>query len=42
MGNTWGHTGTWVPLFAEGVGSEKFEGVIDNTDIKGLILEVTE
>ncbi|WP_019616891.1 alkaline phosphatase [Psychromonas ossibalaenae] len=41
-GNTYGHTGTWVPLFAEGVGSEKFEGVINNTDIKGLILEATQ
>jgi len=41
-GNTYGHSGAWVPLFAEGPGSDVFEGVINNTDIKDLILSVTE
>ena len=32
------HTGGHVPIFAIGVGSEKFTGSMDNTDIKGKIL----
>ena len=35
---TGGHTGEPVPVYAVGVGSEKFSGRIDNTDIKGKIL----
>jgi alkaline phosphatase len=30
---TGGHTGVMVPVFAFGPGSEKFGGIIDNTDI---------
>lgn len=32
------HTGSAVPVFAIGVGAEKFNGRIDNTEIKGKIL----
>ena len=32
------HTGTHVPIFAIGAGAEKFNGSMDNTDIKGKIL----
>ena len=32
------HTGAHVPIFAIGVGAEKFNGSMDNTDIKGKIL----
>lgn len=35
---TGSHTGGAVPVFAIGVGAEKFNGRIDNTDFKGLIL----
>ena len=35
---TGSHTGGAVPMFAIGVGAEKFNGRIDNTDIKGKIL----
>jgi alkaline phosphatase len=35
--STGGHTGNMVPVFATGVGSEAFEGVLDNTDIVKLI-----
>ncbi len=35
---THSHTGTPVPVYAIGKGSEKFSGRIDNTDIKGKIL----
>ena len=31
------HSGTFVPLFAIGKGAEKFNGVIDNTDISRII-----
>lgn len=33
-----GHTGEAVPVYAIGVGAERFGGRIDNTDIKGKIL----
>lgn len=35
---TGGHTGEPVPVYAIGVGAEKFAGRMDNTDIKGKIL----
>lgn len=35
---TGGHTGGAVPVFAIGKGAERFNGRIDNTDIKGKIL----
>lgn len=35
---TTGHTGGPVPVFAIGKGAEKFNGRIDNTEIKGKIL----
>ena len=35
---TGSHTGGAVPMFAIGVGAEKFNGRMDNTDIKGKIL----
>ena len=35
---TGSHTGGAVPIFAIGVGAEKFNGRIDNTEIKGKIL----
>lgn len=36
---TGSHTGTPVGVYAIGAGAEKFEGRIDNTDIKPLILQ---
>lgn len=36
------HSGTFVPLFAIGAGSENFKGVIDNTDIPKKIKEIAE
>ncbi|MBP1970008.1 alkaline phosphatase [Virgibacillus natechei] len=39
---TGGHTGNMVPVFAEGVGSEKFNGTLDNTDIVQIIAEISE
>lgn len=35
---TFYHTGTNVPIFAQGVGADEFIGSIDNTEIKGKIL----
>jgi alkaline phosphatase len=37
---TGGHTGNMVPVMAYGVGSEEFEGILDNTDIPKLIAEI--
>lgn len=37
--STHGHDGAMVPLFAHGPGSHNFHGVMDNTEIPGLILE---
>ena len=37
--STGGHTGNMVPVFATGLGSERFEGVLDNTDVIKLIAE---
>lgn len=34
------HSGTYVPLYAIGVGADKFKGVIDNTDIPKIIKAV--
>ena len=42
---TWasvGHTKAPVPVFAWGVGAEKFAGEIDNTDVPGKIIELPE
>ena len=36
------HSGTFVPLFAIGKGAEKFNGVIDNTDIPNIIRELKD
>ena len=33
------HSGTFVPLFAIGEGADRFNGVIDNTDIPLTIME---
>lgn len=38
--DTGGHTGNMVPVFAEGVGAERFEGILDNTDISKIIAEL--
>src|SRR5690606_35787042 len=43
-GAVWGtgsHTGVNVPLYAVGVGSERFEGVMDNTRVPQLIRALT-
>lgn len=37
---TGSHTSTFVPVFAVGVGADRFSGVIDNTDIPNNILEI--
>jgi alkaline phosphatase len=42
FGKTGGHTSAWVPLFAEGRGAEKFHGVIDNTDIIKIIMDIVK
>lgn len=39
-GNTWGHTGEDVPLFAGGPGAGRFQGVLDNTDIPARMAEL--
>ena len=39
--STGGHTAQDVPVFAIGVGSERFSGPIDNTRIPLLIMEIT-
>jgi alkaline phosphatase len=36
--STGSHTGEPVPVYAIGKGSEKFNGRMDNTEIKGKIL----
>ncbi|MHC5157411.1 MAG: alkaline phosphatase [Planctomycetota bacterium] len=38
---TGGHTGTTVPIYAFGPGSERFSGTLDNTDIPKRIAELT-
>ncbi len=35
-----GHTAEWVPVFAEGPGSERFAGVMDNTHIGRTIADL--
>jgi alkaline phosphatase len=35
---TGSHTGAPLPVFAVGAGAEKFTGLMDNTQIKGMIL----
>lgn len=40
LSSTGGHTGNLVPVFAFGAGSERFEGVLDNTDIPKIIAEL--
>ena len=34
------HSGTFVPLFAIGIGAEKFHGIIDNTDVPKTISNI--
>lgn len=38
--DTWGHTGEDVPLYAAGPGAERFQGVLDNTEIAGRLFEL--
>lgn len=38
---THGHTGDMVPLYAVGVGCERFTGVVNNTDIAKIMRELT-
>ncbi|MCL7746863.1 alkaline phosphatase [Halalkalibacter alkaliphilus] len=38
---TGGHTGEMVPVFTVGVGAEKFNGVLDNTEIPRMIAEIS-
>ncbi|MCE7792325.1 alkaline phosphatase [Salipaludibacillus sp. CUR1] len=40
--STGGHTGNMVPVFAEGLGAERFNGTLDNTDITQILAEVSE
>jgi alkaline phosphatase len=39
---TWAHTAAAVPVFAVGVGADRFGGAIDNTEIKKILLELVE
>jgi len=41
-GVTGGHTASWVPLFAEGYGAENFNGVLDNTELFNMIIDIIE
>lgn len=38
--SSWSHTGAKVPVFSIGIGSEKFSGNMDNTDIKSKIMNI--
>ena len=38
---TYNHTGNYVPVYAIGVGAEKFSGIHDNTNIPEIIREIT-
>ena len=38
---TWAHTGAPVNIYAQGVGSEKFTGAFDNTEIFHKLAELT-
>ena len=38
---TYAHTGVSVNIYAKGVGSEKFRGVFDNTEIYHKLAELT-
>ena len=38
---SYAHTGTPVAVYAMGVGSEKFSGFYDNTDVYHKLVEVT-
>ncbi len=41
IGNdTYGHTGEDVPLFAGGPGAERFQGILDNTDIPKILRQL--
>lgn len=40
--STLGHTAVDVPLFATGVGAERFVEVVDNTLLRGMMLAATE
>ncbi|MEA5005098.1 MAG: alkaline phosphatase [Rikenellaceae bacterium] len=37
---TTGHTGVYVPIYSIGVGSQRFSGRLDNTDIPKRIMEI--
>ena len=37
---TSGHTGVDVPIFSKGLGSERFRGYLDNTQIAQIIFEL--
>jgi alkaline phosphatase len=37
---TGGHTANMIPIFAYGLGAESFEGVLDNTQIPKIIMEL--
>lgn len=39
---SYNHTGNYVPVYAIGVGADKFNGIHDNTNIPDLIMEVAE
>lgn len=39
---TWDHSGTPVPVFAAGVGAERFSQMQDNTDIPKTIMSIVE
>jgi alkaline phosphatase len=40
--NSSGHSSTNVPVFAYGVGAERFTGVLDNTDFYHMIIDLVE
>lgn len=40
MFSTEGHSGTFIPVFAYGIGAENFTGIMDNTDIAKRIKKI--
>jgi len=40
LSKTGGHSGNMVPVFAFGVGAERFEGVLNNTDIAHMLSDL--
>ncbi|WP_445490504.1 alkaline phosphatase [Niallia sp. 03133] len=40
LSSTGGHTSNMIPVFAYGIGAENFHGVLDNTDIPKMLIQL--